>query len=146
MAAILFTAGYEGRSQDEFGALLSENKVNLLIDVRERAFSFKKGFSKTPLRQSLEQHGIDYAHAPATGSPSPMRKKLYATGDYATFFAQYKKHLMSLNGELTEAIKLAYSGNACLMCFEREHEKCHRSVLAKEILRLGGNGLEIRHL
>ncbi len=142
----LFTAGYEGRSLAQFGELLRQNGVRRLIDVRERAFSFKKGFSKTPLREGLAGFGVEYVHAPATGSPSGVRKRLHETGDYETFFADYKKHLAGLNGSLSAVVEQAYSGNACLMCFERDFEKCHRSALAEEIRRVGGNGLKIIHL
>ncbi len=142
----LFTLGYEGRTLSEVAQVLSENGVHRLIDVRERAFSFKKGFSKTPLRQGVSSLGIEYVHAPAVGSPSVARKRLHETGDYETFFAEYKRHLSGLNGRLSEVADLAYSENSCLLCFERDFEKCHRSALAEEIKRLGGNALEIVHL
>jgi uncharacterized protein (DUF488 family) len=32
------------------------------------------------------------------------------------------------------------------MCYEADAKKCHRNILAEEIKKIGGNGLEITHL
>lgn len=39
----LYTVGYEGRSVDEFVSVLTSAGVEVLVDVRERALSRKKG-------------------------------------------------------------------------------------------------------
>src|SRR5690606_25501465 len=43
----LFTIGYEGRTQEEYLALLGEAGVTLLVDVRRNPISRKKGFSRS---------------------------------------------------------------------------------------------------
>ncbi len=45
-APTLFTLGYQQRSLDEFVALLLEASIDVLVDVRETAWSHKPGFSK----------------------------------------------------------------------------------------------------
>ncbi len=38
--------------------------------------------------------------------------------------------------DLQEAIKLATSHTACLLCFERNHEHCHRTIGASAIAKV----------
>ena len=45
--AALCTIGYEKRSLDEYIDLLLANGVEVVLDVRETAWSHKPGFSKT---------------------------------------------------------------------------------------------------
>ena len=47
-------------------------------------------------------------------------------------------------GDLATAAELAGSGAVCLMCYERDAARCHRSIVAE---RLGAaTGLAARHL
>ena len=58
----IYTIGYEGKSIDEFIEELKNQGVKNLIDVRIRAGSRKKGFSKTALSEYLNNAGITYNH------------------------------------------------------------------------------------
>ncbi|OIO26505.1 hypothetical protein COX85_00345 [Candidatus Micrarchaeota archaeon CG_4_10_14_0_2_um_filter_55_9] len=142
----LYTLGYEGRDLPSFIQQLKDEKVEKLLDVRQTAWSRKRGFSKTALSEAVESEGITYLHFSMVGAPKALREELYSTWDYARFFAGYRKHLNKLNGDLTEVVEEATSGSACLMCFEADHKACHRSVLAQCIKRQDGNGLQIIHL
>ena len=82
----LLTIGYEGRAIDEFIARLKQFNISRLIDVREIPLSRKPGFSKTSLRERLEDEKIEYVHIKALGSPSPIRNKLKTDWDYDYFF------------------------------------------------------------
>jgi len=146
MARKLYTIGYEGRSLGEFGEKLQGARVRTLLDVRQTAWSHKPGFSKTALRLAVEKAGIRYAHAPQVGAPKALRVQLYSGWDYDAFFGGYEEHLNGLNGGLTKAASIANSGGSCLLCFEAEPAKCHRSALAARFQQISGNGLEIIHL
>ncbi|MFH0973891.1 MAG: DUF488 domain-containing protein [Candidatus Micrarchaeota archaeon] len=140
----LFTIGYEGKNIDEFNRILEENKVDVLFDVRQRAFSRKPFFSNGRLRKECEEKGVEYAHLPQLGAPKPLREKLYADGDYAVFFKKYSSHLKKQGDALKTAGETAREKRACLMCFEADASKCHRSVLAKKIG--SANDLLVVHL
>jgi len=83
-----------------------------------------------------------------------MRNRLYETLDYETFFREYRNYLKKLDGDLSEVVEVVYSKRVCLMCYEADASKCHRSILAEEIKEAGvkvdaSNGrssLEIKHL
>ena len=45
-ASVLVSIGYEGKSPDELFALLEDNGVLALVDVRQQAMSRKAGFAK----------------------------------------------------------------------------------------------------
>lgn len=129
--ATLFTIGYEGLDLSQFIKYLTGNGVEVLVDVRELAFSRKKGFSKTALSEGLAAAGIEYVHLRALGSPRNVRKKLYADHDYDSFFAAYGEHLDEQDEAVAELAGLVEEhGRVCVMCFEHDHKTCHRSHLA----------------
>lgn len=130
----LMTIGYEGLDLPRFLRFLTSNKVEVLVDVREVAASRKKGFAKTALSQALAETGIDYTHMRALGSPSKIRKKLKTDWDYAFFFRAYDEYLDGQGEALAELQDLvATHQRVCLMCFESDHERCHRSHVADRL-------------
>lgn len=146
MGIQLFTIGYEGRSLDAFLACLQDNAVDCLLDVREIAFSRKKGFSKKALSTALEDRGIQYLHLRELGSPSPLREELKSSGDYGRFFAGMDEHLANQKESIERAYAQAARARCCLMCYEKLAAMCHRKVVARKIKERDGNGIEVKHL
>ncbi len=141
----LHTVGYEGRSPEEFVETLRGAGVTRLVDVRELPLSRKKGFSKTALREALEQAGIEYLHVKALGNPKPNRERYWA-GDVEGGANTYRDHLIkNARQALDELLASLDEQPACLMCFERDHEVCHRDVIVDE-LRVRQHGLAVEHL
>lgn len=143
---ILYTIGYEGRDINEFVGRLKEHGITRLIDVREIPLSRKKGFSKTALGQRLNEEKIEYVHYKALGSPSEIRHKLKADWDYDYFFKAFSQYLASQTDVIEEVYNRLSDGVNCLMCFELNHEQCHRSCVAKKIKERDGNGLFIKNI
>ena len=141
----LFTVGYEGRSLDDLLEELLEAGVTRLIDVRELPLSRRRGFSKTALGETLYEAGIEYVHVRALGNPKPNRER-YRAGDIEGGAAVYRRHLN--NGSRSALVDLAESlgdGPTCLLCFERDHAKCHRDVVVEALQQLRP-GLAVNHL
>ena len=67
--SVVFTVGYEGRTPDELIELLARKGVRRVVHVRALPLSRRRGFSKTPLREALGAHGIDYVHLRDAGNP-----------------------------------------------------------------------------
>ena len=113
---------------------------------REIPFSRKRGFSKTPLSQALEERGIHYVHVKELGSPGSVREELKSGHDYRKFFQAIEQYLATQ----TEGIERAYGYidrmTCCLMCYERLAAMCHRKIVATKIKERDGNGLEVKHL
>lgn len=143
---VLYTSGYEGLDLTQFITNLKDNNIEYLIDIREKAISRKKGFSKTALEEALISENIIYLHYRDLGSPSQIRKKLREDKDYSYFFEQFSDYLSSKGKELEEITELITKSICCLLCFEKDHEKCHRKVVAKEIQRINNNGMLLKHL
>ncbi len=142
----LFTTGYEGLDLEDFLALLNEHEIDCLIDIREKPISRKKGFSKTRLEDALSSEGIIYMPCKELGSPSAIRKKVKEDGDYQTFFEAYADHLSYQRPKLNEILELIGSATCCLLCFEKDHEICHRKIVAEEIKGMRQNGMVLNHL
>lgn len=142
----LLTIGYEGRAIDEFVDRLKQFNISRLIDVREIPLSRKPGFSKTSLRERLEDENIEYVHIKALGSPSFIRNKLKSDLDYDYFFKAYDKYLSQNMDVIKEVYRFISDGINCIMCFERFPEKCHRNAVVNKIKEYDGNGLKIKHI
>jgi uncharacterized protein (DUF488 family) len=136
---MLSTIGYEKAELVDFVMTLKASKVEILIDIRERAQSRRRGFSKSALSEALEEVGIDYVHLRTLGDPKEGREAARA-GNWARFKAVY--HSVLRTREAIEALDqvagLAKSHSICLMCYEREHLECHRKIVADHIERVVG--------
>ena len=135
----VYTIGYEGTDIERFVQTLSAVGVRVLADVRAVALSRKKGFSKTALRNKLAEVGIEYIHYNALGDPKPGREAARA-GKYELFRRIYRKHLSTGDAQdALEVLKIAVKDKTtCLLCFERDPNVCHRSIVTQE-LRASGN-------
>lgn len=131
----LFTIGYEGVTQDEFLEALERAGVRRVIDVRALPLSRRPGFSKTPLRSALAEHGIDYVHLKALGTP-PEGRDAARHGRHVEMAEIYRGQIGT--PEAMVAIEqmrvLAEEAPSALLCFEREPAHCHRQVLIAETL------------
>lgn len=144
--AALFTIGYEGTDLGSFLACLASAEVSLVVDVRELPLSRKRGFSKRPLAKALHEAGIDYLHLPRLGTPKPVRDAYKASGDWPPFAADYLQHLGRADDLVLRVAQLvATERGVALMCFEADPLRCHRSLLAEELLRRGLVA-DVRHL
>jgi uncharacterized protein (DUF488 family) len=139
----LATIGYEGASLGAFLDTLGEAGVTHVLDVRERASSRRKGFSKTALSQALMNEGIDYRHERALGTPQEMRNRYRSHGDIRRYFGEYRKYLATRK-PLLDQVAGSLTGHVALLCFERNPDECHRSIVAAELAKRLGT--RISHL
>jgi uncharacterized protein (DUF488 family) len=143
--ASLTTIGYESADLSDFIVTLRRAGVNCLIDVRELPISRRKGFAKRALSEALADAGIGYVHLRGLGDPKEGRDAARA-GDVAGFTRVFTKHMKSTIAQcdLQKAVRLVGLGGACLMCYERDHSACHRSIVAEAISDI--SGVAIFHL
>jgi uncharacterized protein (DUF488 family) len=141
----LSTIGYEGSSIDDFIETLKLAKIEVLLDVRDLPLSRKKGFSKKALTLAVEEAGLRYVHLKALGDPKPGREAA-RRGDFETFKNIFTAHMKTSPSQsaLTEAIELVRNAKVCLLCFERDHTCCHRTIVADEIA--GRSKVKLRHI
>jgi uncharacterized protein (DUF488 family) len=141
----LQTIGYEASTFDRVRDALLAGGVRLLLDVRAVSASRKPGFSKRLLAAGLAEAGIGYVHLQPLGTPKPGRDAV-RRGDVATMRRIFYDHMTADQPQaaLAEAITLARSTPACLLCFERDHRTCHRTLVAEMVA--AETGQRIHHL
>jgi uncharacterized protein (DUF488 family) len=128
----LFTLGYQQRTLGEFLGFLHDARVDVLVDVRETAWSHKPGFSKGALRSALEAQGIAYVHASFAGNPKRIRTGAESHEDCLRLFATYLDGnvvILEMFDELVGRL-LDVGKRVCLACYERHPDDCHRGILA----------------
>jgi uncharacterized protein (DUF488 family) len=140
----LFTIGYE---QTPSKAVLDELEgagVKLLVDVRAVTSSRRPGFSKNQLAAGLDERGIAYVHLAGLGTPKEGRLAA-RSGKLDLLHKIYAKHLKTPQAkeevdELSALVKK--SGPVCLLCYERDHQHCHRQWIAEIIEERDGVKVE----
>lgn len=138
----LFTIGYEKANPEDFVATLSHVGIDVLVDVREKAMSRRKGFAKTALRSILAAAAIAYRHEPCLGSPSAVRNRLKKEWDYDWFFREYEQHLEQQTDVIDALSRI--EGRVALLCYERNPNECHRSSVGQWLAER--TGLQVQHL
>lgn len=127
----IYTMGYEGFTADAFIARLKLAGVSTVIDVRELPLSRKRGFSKNAFSALLGTAGIAYAHMPVLGCPRPVRNRYKADGDWAAYTKAFEDYLATQDASVRELGQMARTTASCLVCFEADFNRCHRSMVGR---------------
>lgn len=145
MRKTLFTIGYEGLEPRRLTDALKDAGVGLLADVRAVANSRKRGFSKGALKAGIEEAGLSYAHLRTLGTPKAGREA--ARGHDAALMRRIycEAVLDTADGGLAlDALAaMAEAAPTCLLCFERDPERCHRRVLAERLEARGFTSVDL---
>ena len=132
-----FGIGYEKRSPLELCTLLKLQGVTHVIDVRQSAWSYRREYRKEALRTCLQEAGIKYTHMPEAGNPFRPRageRKSFDScrRDYAAFIGERPEVLASIHAAASQE-------RVALLCYERDGDQCHRSVIVSQIHRKVGH-------
>jgi uncharacterized protein (DUF488 family) len=141
----LVTLGYEGRTAEELVALICDLKVGLLVDVRLTPLSRKSGLSKSGLAAALSAAGVEYRHVPALGNPRDNRAGI-RSGDERSR-QRFRTRLADAEA-CTALHQIAAQATRCrvgLLCYERDVDRCHRAVVAEELIGVSP-GLAVIHV
>lgn len=140
MGAGLCTIGHSNRSIEEFIALLEENEVEHVVDVRRLPGSRRyPQFDEDALARSLGDAGIELRRSePLTGRRPVSRevppelngwwenRKLHNYADHA-LSAQFRD-------AVTELLALGEAQRTTVMCSEAVWWRCHRRIIADHLL------------
>ncbi|MET0182737.1 MAG: DUF488 domain-containing protein [Caulobacterales bacterium] len=134
----LFTIGYERASLAEVIDALQEQRIELLIDVRELPNSRRAGFSRRQLEAGLSEAGLAYRHLKALGTPKAGRDAA-KRGDTETMAQIFEAKLATPESQLAlrDAGALAQEKRVCLLCLEHDHTHCHRAIVAHHMAPFG---------
>ncbi len=129
----LYTIGYEKRSGAGLIAALRAARVDTLADVRAKPKSRRPEFNAGPLRALCEAASIAYEPFPTLGA-TERQMEIHAEGDIPAFRRLYRARIRrSCNAEVARLADMAKHRTIALLCYEREHEICHRGVLAEVV-------------
>lgn len=135
----IVSAGYQGRSIDEFVAALARMGVRTVADVRLNAISRKSGFSKARLREALAAAGIAYRHLRVLGNAKENRDAFWS-GRIPEGRRVFREGLQEPDAlaALRELGDLAADHLVAVLCFEADSEMCHRQVVIDEVTETRG--------
>ena len=146
----VFTIGHSTHSIDEFSALLKQEGVQRIIDVRKLTGSRRfPQFNADALALALKELGVGYQHIAALGGrrgrtlakgePSP---NAYWTNDSFRRYADYAltDDFAAGMAELHEA---SQHERCALMCAEAVWWRCHRRIITDYLVL---DGREVRHI
>jgi hypothetical protein len=144
----IYTIGYQGKSLEEYINCLINEDIKILLDVRKNPISRKYGFSKATLKNALKSVGIEYRHLPELGIPGEKRMDLVDIEDYNRLFDLYEKEILSNRHDFLEMIYQLSLENerVALTCFEKSPGYCHRTRIARTIVRLFNKDLPLIEL
>lgn len=143
----LYTIGYEGRSIDGFLNELIKRNIKTLFDVRKNAYSMQFEFSAQPLRQALDEAGINYVHCPEVGIATDKRQELLPSGRQVELFDWYKANILPKSRAFVDkAFSQFENGNIAFMCYEKNPLDCHRSRLSEYCLNEESRFVKVIHI
>lgn len=145
--ATVFTIGYEGTSLRSFIATLVATRVEHVVDVRLTPISRKPGFSKLSLSRALQRRGISYSHYAQLGCPRDVRLRYRRSNDFEWYARRYAARVLERHGDdISRLGREARQRRVCLLCFEADPHRCHRSLVAAHAAELNRRALTVSHL
>lgn len=144
MTKRVYTIGHSTRELHEFIALLKENGVERLADIRRYPGSRRyPHFSREALSTSLPEHGIAYEHFEDLGG---RRKPLGESPNKAWRNEQFRAYADYMaSPEFRGAVDRLLDSplTTAYMCAEAVPWRCHRNLLSDELTR---RGFEVVHI
>jgi hypothetical protein len=129
-------AGENDSAVRRFCIGVSVGTVGRYPPPRAAAVSRRAGFSKSVLAASLDAAGIAYLHLRDLGTPKAGRDAARAgrTAEMQRIFAAHMAEPPA-QAAFAKASALIGQRSCCLLCFEAEHDRCHRAILAEDFSR-----------
>ena len=137
---MIWTIGHSSRASNEFLALLEEQGIAVLADVRRYAGSrAHPHFNPEPLAETLAQAGVEYRAFPELGGRRKPQPDSPNTVWRHPAFRGYADHMETpeFARGVERLVGTAAGGRTCMMCSEAVWWRCHRSMIA-DVLKAGG--------
>lgn len=145
-AKAVFTIGHSTRTLEQFTRLLKSHGVTRVVDVRTIPRSrHNPQFNLDTLPAGLGAAGIGYTHLAGLGGLRHPRPDSLNTGWHNLSFRGFADYMASPQfvHSLGQLIDLAQDDTVAIMCVEAVPWRCHRSLIANELLVRGYTVCEI---
>jgi len=144
MSKRIYTIGHSTRELHELVALLKENAVIRLADIRRFPGSKRfPHFSRESLEKSLPQNGITYVHFEELGGRRKPQGDSPNTALQNEQFRAYADYMATPEFHAAVDRLLASEQTTAYMCAEAVPWRCHRNLLSDELVR---RGIEVVHI
>ena len=134
---VIFTIGHSTRSLEDFIALLKEQGIKQLIDIRTIPKSrHNPQFNQADLRKALKNRRIGYRHMKGLGGLRHAKKdSINMAWENASFrgFADYMQ-TDAFKKNLEKLMAYACKKQVAIMCAEAVPWRCHRSLIGDALL------------
>lgn len=141
---MIFTIGFTQKNAENFFDLLTQNKIDLLIDIRLNNTSQLAGFAKYPdIQFFLKRIGqINYVHdialSPTEDLLKDYKNKKISWSEYESVFEKIMLE-RNIGNHIQEQYTKLSDKNICLLCSEPTASQCHRRLVAehfKKVLKM----------
>jgi uncharacterized protein (DUF488 family) len=145
----VFTIGHSTRPVAELIALLRENGVDQLVDVRSVPRSrANPQFNAEALAAALAPAGIGYCHLRALGGLRHHAKDMPPSPNtlwHVSSFRNFANYAMTsaFRAGLDDLLQLANRHRCAIMCAEAVWWRCHRRIIADYLLM---QGIPVQHI
>ncbi|HEX7221521.1 MAG TPA: DUF488 domain-containing protein [Burkholderiales bacterium] len=146
MLSTIWTIGHSSRPLDEFLALLAQQRVEVLADVRRFPGSRRQPqYAQDALAASLARKKIRYCWLPALGGRRRARADSPNGAWRNASFRGYADHMASeeFARGMDELLALAAGRRTAIMCAEAPWWRCHRALIADQLCVAG---IEVVHI
>ncbi len=147
VAISVFSLGFTKKTAEQFFALLRNNQVKTVLDVRLNNVSQLAGFAKRDdLRFFLREVGnIDYVAMP-DWAPTDGLMKQFKNGDIVAERFQDDFWALLAQRNIERDVPLSLLEHGCLLCSEHEPHQCHRRLVLEYLQQHANLNLHITHL
>ncbi len=141
---IIYTVGHSTHTLEYFGELLTEYRVNCIVDVRSvPASGYNPQYNQESIKGFLKESGIAYLHFPEEFGARHTDRRLLDNNGKVDFEKvreswAFKNGLERLWSGVDKGLVIA------IMCSESEPFDCHRfSMVSKALV---SEGFEVKHI
>jgi uncharacterized protein (DUF488 family) len=142
----LWTIGHSTRSLEEVIALLQENGIEMLADVRRYPASRRHPqFDRANLERTLPDAGVAYCWMPELGGRRAPRKDSRNTAWRVAGFRGYADHMETEGWQfgLMHLLEQADDKPTAIMCAEHAWQQCHRGLISDFVKAQGRDVIHI---
>ncbi|MEX2226800.1 MAG: DUF488 domain-containing protein [Dehalococcoidia bacterium] len=132
----LFTLGHSIATLQQLMDILSDNAIDVLVDVRSKPRSRLAHFDQVPVQTAVEGAGMRYRFLGDRLGGVPRDPEVQRRWRQGHLDPVIVSHLRGTDewidgiGELVGLIAAAGGSNVCIMCSEGDPNECHRKAVA----------------
>ena len=142
----LWSVGHSTHAFAEFVALLGSHDIEVVADIRTVPKSRRHPqFHADSLTTTLPEHGLAYLHLPQLGGLRSPRAESPNDGWHNRSFRAYADHALTADfaAGLAALRERAAGARTAMMCAEAVWWRCHRRLVADQLVAAGDVVLHI---